>query len=90
VKSVAYAVMRVADPADQENLQLAFTSVLPGHLLEDELNDSNPYITTLTGGILIPGESRIARELKPVSRNPILHYIILICDFLGLLAFLVN
>jgi len=68
--TIAYAVARLTDPDDQADLRAIFTTVL--HPVEVELEDNNPKITTLKGGILIPGELRVTTEPKPVSSTFIL------------------
>lgn len=62
--TIAYAVTRLTNPDGQADLRAIFSTVL--HPVEVELEHSNPNITTLKGGILTPGESRITTEPKPV------------------------
>jgi len=83
--SIASAVTRLTNPNDQADLQAIFSMVL--HPVETELEHNNPNITTLKGGFLTSGEACMTMEPKPVSSNFILPYIILICDFLGLISF---
>ena len=80
--AIAYGVTRVTNTFDGDDLRAIYSAAL-SLTVEDELHGRNPYITTLRGGILGPGELRITNEPKPVSSadHSILRYIILICDF---------